>query len=246
MHAMALTQGWKDTVDRGVADATWDAYDTTIQTEVTAYNLKFQKSPGYSAVDWKLFKAIVWVESGGPGSSAWTGRAMQIGVPGDTGLGVLQRGDEGSVLIMSKQLAAEVKNSAQVGNDPALNIRAGVAYVFTRMCLSEFQSVIDDPNVQSYTVMPGDNLSIIAKKVSTTVQVLEELNPAKKKMIHPKDVLKYKHASIQRVITDWRDFTTTTTVADRYNGGGDPDYAAKLVYVLDLFKKLNRQAPKNP
>jgi hypothetical protein len=57
--------------------------------------------------------------------------------------------------------------------------------------------------------------------------------------------LKYKHASIQRVIVNWRDFTTTT-VADRYNGGGDPDYAAKLVYVLDLFKKLNRQAPKNP
>jgi hypothetical protein len=37
-----------------------------------------------------------------------------------------------------------------------------------------------------------------------------------------------------------------TTVADRYNGGGDPDYAAKLVYVLDLFKKINRTPPKTP
>lgn len=243
---MALTQGWRDTVDRGVTDSAWDAYDATIQTEIAAYNLKFQKTPGYSAVDWKLFKAIVWVESGGPSSSAWTGKAMQIGVPGDPGLSALQRGDEGSVLIMSKQLAAEVKNSTQVGNDPALNIRAGIAYVFTRMCLSEFQSVTDDPNVQNYTVTPGDSLSIIAKKVGTTVQVLEALNPDKKKMIHPKDVLKYKHASIQRVIVDWRDFTSMTTVADRYNGGGDPDYAAKLVYVLDLFKNLNRQPPKNP
>jgi hypothetical protein len=61
-------------------------------------------------------------------------------------------------------------------------------------------------------------------------------------MIHPKDVLKYQKAMMKRQIMGWRDFNVMTTIADRYNGGGDPDYAAKLVYVLDLFKKLKRPA----
>ena len=246
---MTLQQGWKNTVDAGVTDAAWDAYDPAIQLEISGvYNLKFQKTPGYRAVDWQLCKAMVWIESGGPSSPAWTSKAIQIGVTGDPGLGVLQRGEDGSLLVMSDQLAADVKNTAQVGSDPVLNIRAGIAFLFTRMCLSEFRSVDTEnpPKVYDYTVVPGDNLNLIAKKVGTTVEVLEALNPGKKKMIHPKDVLKYKKASIQRVIVGWRDFASMTTIADRYNGGGDPDYAAKLVYVLDLFKKLNRSAPKNP
>ncbi|MGD0570791.1 MAG: LysM domain-containing protein [Candidatus Sulfotelmatobacter sp.] len=245
---MSLQQGWKNTMDAGVTDATWDAYDAAIQREIAAYNLKFQSTTGYRAVDWHLCKAMVWIESGGPSSSAWTGKAMQIGVSGDPGLGVLQSGADGSTLIMSATLAAAVKNTAQVGSDPVLNIQAGIAYLFTRMCLSEFRSVDTEnpPRVYDYTVVPGDNPSLIAKKVGTTVEVLEALNPAAKRMIHPKDVLKYRKASIQRVITGWRDFTSMTVVADRYNGGGDPDYAAKLVYVLALFTKINRTPPKTP
>jgi LysM repeat protein len=245
---MTLSQGWKNTVDAGVTDATWDAHDPIIQNEITAYNLKFLNNAGYTAVDWKICKAMVWVESGGPSSAAWTNRAMQIGNAGDQGLGVLQRGEDASLLIMSAQLAAAVKNTAQVGIDPALNIKAGIAYLFTRMSLSEIRSVNTEnpPTVRQYTVVHGDSLGVIAQKVGTTVEVLENLNPSAKGTIHPGNVLKYTKARRQRVISGWRDFTSMTTIADRYNGGGDPDYAAKLVYVLDLFKKLQRSAPKTP
>jgi LysM repeat protein len=91
-------------------------------------------------------------------------------------------------------------------------------------------------------VVAGDSLDKISKKVGTTVDNLKSQNPGAGAMIHPKDVLKYQKATMKRQIVGWRDFNVMTTIADRYNGGGDPDYAAKLVYVLDLFKKLKRPA----
>jgi hypothetical protein len=41
-------------------------------------------------------------------------------------------------------------------------------------------------------------------------------------------------------IVGWK-AATTTTIAARYNGGGDPDYSAKLDYLLsDVFPNLTR------
>src|ERR1017187_6078642 len=126
---MTLQQGWKNTVDAGVTDAAWDAYDPAIQLEISGvYNLKFQKTPGYRAVDWQLCKAMVWIASGGPSSPAWTSRALQICVAGDPGLGLLYRGEDGSLLIMSGQLAADLKIPLQVGMGPVFNIRAAIAF----------------------------------------------------------------------------------------------------------------------
>ena len=69
---------------------------------------------------------------------------------------------------------------------------------------------------------------------------LEKMNPGvDPKKLHAGDVLKYRKATRGREITGWRSFTTSN-IADRYNGGGDPNYAAKLDYVLDLFTKLKR------
>lgn len=71
-------------------------------------------------LNWKWIKAMVWVESGGPTNPAWKTRPMQIGNPGDAGLGVLKRGEEGSNLIMDEKLKAGL---AQI-NTPAVNIKA--------------------------------------------------------------------------------------------------------------------------
>ena len=229
-------------MDDGVTNSAWDAYDTAIQTEVNAYNVKFQataQTTGYKPVDWKLCKAMLWVESGGPASSAWTGRVMQIGNSGDPAIGVLRRGGEGSSSIMSIQLAADVKTDKI--DTPTINLRAGIAYLFTRMAQWQEQSVNDpkDPTVRAHTVVPGDTLDGIAKREGTTVAVLTSMNSLNGPTIHSKQVLKFRKASIQRVISGWRDFTTGN-IASRYNVG-DLDYSAKLDYVLDLFKKLNRQ-----
>jgi LysM repeat protein len=238
---MALSQKWKDSVEPGVTDAAWDKYDSVIQIEIAASNLRLKNIPGYKTVDWKVVKAMIWVESGA-NSPAWNTAPIQIGVPGDPGLGVLQRGENGSDLIMTTDLANRVKNTQLVSTDPNLNIQAGIAYLFTQMSKSEIISVVDDPSVLNYTVAAGDSLDKISKKLGTTVDNLKSQNPGAGAMIHPKDVLKYQKAMMKRQIMGWRDFNVMTTIADRYNGGGDPDYAAKLVYVLDLFKKLKRPA----
>src|SRR5690242_3911330 len=74
---MTLDPGWTRTVDDGISNAAWDDYDTLIQAEVTDYNKRLATTPGFLKIDWKQFKAVVWVESGGPSSTAWTARAMQ-------------------------------------------------------------------------------------------------------------------------------------------------------------------------
>lgn len=228
-------------MDDGITNAAWDTYDSRIQAEVTGYNVRFLPTVSqtdYRLVDWKLCKAIVWVESGGPSSTAWTARVMQIGNPGDPAINVLRRGAEGSSLIMSRHLAIEVK-SGNIDN-PVLNIRAGIAYLFTRLAVTDIQSVLNatDPRTYSYAVVAGDTLERIAEKVGTTVAALTSLNPSKAKIIRPKDVLTYRKASMQRVIVGWREFTTANVA--RYYNVGDPDYAAKLDYVLSLFTKLKR------
>jgi len=241
---MALDRKWTNTVDEGRTNAAWDAYDSAIQAEVTGYNFKFQPAAsvtGYRTVDWKICKAIVWVESGGPSSSYWKTRVMQIGNSGDSAIDVLRQGKEGSLLVMSPQLAIEVKAGSI--NDPMLNIRAGIAYLFTRMAITDIQSIVDpkDSRVYSYTVAGGDTLERIAVRVGTTVAVLISMNPGKAQVIHPKDILNYQKASMQRVIVGWLAFTPMN-IASRYNGGGDPNYAAKLDYVLGILRSLQRQS----
>jgi hypothetical protein len=48
--------------------------------------------------------------------------------------------------------------------------------------------------------------------------------------------LKYRKASVQKVIASWRHISTTS-IAQRYNGGGDPNYAKKLDYALSLVRE---------
>ena len=190
-------------------------------------------------VNWLYIKAILWTESGGLDNPAWKQRAMQIGNPGDPGLDVLKKKSEGSSLIMSDTLFNAIR--AGRANEPKVNVQAGIAYLYTRMANSEIKSVVDahDHKLYEYIVVGGDNLSKIAKKVDTTVDELISMNPGAKAMIKPKQKLKYHKAKMQRVIVGWRSFTTQE-IAKRYNIG-DPDYSAKLDYLIkDVFPKLKR------
>ena len=86
----------------------------------------------------------------------------------------------------------------------------------------------------------GDNLWIIAKRVGTTVDELTlQRQLVSSSVIRAGDVLKYRPAAMKQVIFAWREWTTSN-IADRYNSGGDPNYQAKLDYVLQLFPKLKR------
>jgi hypothetical protein len=234
-----LSQKWKDTMNQAIQDTTWDAYDDVIKKEVAFYKSKFSAKPALPNVNWLMLKAMLWNESGGPTNPQWKKRAMQIGNKGDPALKVLTGGKEGSHLIAAPELIAKLK--ADKLDDPKINVRAGLAYLYTRMATFDHASVRDpkDTKVHDYEVVGGDSLSKIATKVGTTVAELKAMNPSAENMIRPKDVLHYHKASIQLVITGWRTFDTKT-LAQRYNGGGDPHYEAKLNYLLsDVIPKLD-------
>lgn len=241
---MALSQAWKDTVNDGLTNKAWDDYDALIQKELgacgpsqgvlTAYNPRFK-----ICVDGKFIKAMLWVESGGPKSTAWKSRPFQIGNQNDLAYPVLKAGSEGSKLIMSAGLFNEIKTKKI--DEPVLNIRAGIAYLLTRMAKFETRSVLDaqDPAIHLVKVQRGDSLDAIAGRVGTTREVLEGFLKQSTKPLQIGQELQYRKASMMKVIASWRTWDSKTLAA-RYNGGGDLTYAEKLDYVLALFPKLQR------
>lgn len=235
---MAISQKWKDTVNRGIDDPRWDEYDTFIKDEVKKLNFKLAHTPQFLKLNWLLVKAIIWTESGGPENPSWKKRVMQIGNRTDPAYKVIQDGKEGSDLIMEPALRKDL----HLIDNPKVNIRVGLVYLFTRLAKFQYKSIPDpkDKKIYEYKVLKGDNLSVIANKVSTTLEELKNHNPTAKSMIKPDQILKYRKAKISQVIVGWRTISTAE-IANRYNGGGDPDYKAKLNYVLkELFPKLKR------
>ena len=84
---------WKDTINAARSDSSWNEYDNIIQQTVSAYNTHLAESPAFTRLDWKVIKAMVWTESGGPSNPAWKARPMQIGNQGDPGLDALLSGN---------------------------------------------------------------------------------------------------------------------------------------------------------
>ncbi len=229
----SLNQSWIETMVSGINKPSWNVYDDLIIKETQFYNDKFSKSTGFQNIDWKIFKAVLWVESGGPQNHAWNKRAMQIGNSGDPGFNVLKNKLEGSDLIFSDALYIELCKNIDT---PQVNIRAGISYILTRLMKSETASIVSTTDLEEhqYTIKAGDTFFGIARKLGTTQNELETMNP-EKKILHLGDKIKYKSAKMQRVIIGWMPFTTQN-IADRYNVG-DFNYATKLDFVLYLFNQ---------
>jgi LysM repeat protein len=233
---VTLDPKWKQTVENAISNKEWDKYDDIIKREVNEYNRRMARTKQFLTLDWSIFKAMLWVESGGPSNLAWTSRPMQIGNPRDKGYAVMRHGKEAANLIMSDKLKQDIKGNI---NQPELNIRVGIAYALTRLVKTEMQSVNDpkDTTVHEYTVMAGDSLDKIAHKVGSTLDSMKELNPTAN-VLHPNQKLQYRKATVQRVITGWSALNTTNLAAG-YNVG-DPSYKEKLDYAISLFPKLKR------
>jgi hypothetical protein len=225
---------WQDGINKAVGDAKWDAWDCEIQTAVNEYNHHLSGMAGYFPLDWRLIKVMVWIESGA-NNSEWNAKPMQIGVAGDPGMTSLLSGNEGGDLILPPAWKRKL-TTGSVRTIPAHNIRAGIGYLLMKMANYEYRSVRStDAKVYEATVKPGDSLDKIAKAQGSTVETLKEMNPTAF-VLRSGQVLKCQKASVQRVITNWRPISTTL-VAQRYNGGRDPNYAKKLDYALSLMRK---------
>ena len=232
---------WKDGIDKANAD--WDSYDCEIKTAVSEYNNHLNGKAKYITLDWQLIKAMLWVETGAS-KPEWKTKPMQIGVPGDKGLGAFfaKRGEkayEGGDLILPPAWKGKLTENS-VCTIPAHNIRAGIGYLLMRMAYSEDQSVpAANSKVYEVIVKSGDSLSRIAKAQGSTVDMLKELNPEAAKpgaILRIGQKLQCRKASIQRVITGWRTISSES-IKQRYNGNADPSYDKKLDYVLPLIRK---------
>jgi LysM repeat protein len=226
-RSMALSKGWTDTIDKALTDAAWDDYDTLLTTEIGDYNARF----GFG-LDWKLFKALIWTESGAA-SAAWKARAMQIGNVGDPAWAVVKAGRENTGKVMSAAVRKAIDDGTSI-DEPRFNIKVGLVYAVTK--LSTFGTVVSDKTMLTYEVVGGDSLERIAGKVGTTKENLLANNPAAANMIKPKDKLSYQKASIQPTACT----ATSALLQSRYNGNGDHTYAQKLEYCLGVMRAVKR------
>lgn len=231
-HKPTAFDKWKQTIDGALTDSKWDGYDCDVMKIVTQFN-QFLKTSGFKPLDWKIIKAMIWTETGGPSDESWDSRPMQIGNPGDTGLGALFSGNQGGELILP---AFPNLTQAAATATPQGNIQAGIAYLLMRLAKYGFKTVTEG-SIGDYTVQSGDSFAKIAQQNGSTAQWLQHLNPTIH-LLHPKHTIKFQKAQLQKIIAGWSPITTTI-IAHKYNVG-DPNYAKKLNYCLDVMKKINR------
>ncbi len=254
-----LTQAWKDTMTATSKDPLKDQYDQTIQNELYDYNNTFAKTVGFQNFTPKIFKAIVWVESGGPTNAAWTKKAMQIGVANDPALKALRKSASRTAtvynvgtnsvpaisvssdteldrfaIIMTTKLKTDINGSIDL---PELNIRAGISYLVGRHASLGIESQLAAGSVPStYKVKPGDNLSSIAKEHHSTLGIILQLNPTltAASMLKLGQEIKVQAGANLRIVNGWSPLTPSSA-AKLYNGKGDANYELKLNFVLGLF-----------
>jgi hypothetical protein len=225
---------WQVDIDQAVGDARWNSWDCEVQMAVSEYNRHLSGVAGYFPLDWQVIKAMLWVETGAK-NSEWNSKPMQIGAAGDPGLTSFLSSREGGDLILPPALKGRL-TAGSIRTNPGHNIRAGIGYLLMRMANFEYRSGLgSDPKIYELTVKAGDSLDKIAKVQGSTVDTMRKLNPTAN-VLRPGQVLKYQKASVQQVIASWRHISTTL-IAQRYNGGGDPNYAKKLEYALSLVRK---------
>lgn len=133
--------------------------------------------------------------------------------------------------------------------DAVTSVEAGIAWLFHKAAKYEEVTVETDPRELEHKVAPGDNLDTIAKTKQTTVDTLAKMNgwqyrvegnrvqvldsKGKPAILKAGQVLKYKKAKRQWIISGWRSWDEATA---RYNGGGVKDYAKE---VQGRYKKIN-------
>lgn len=228
-------QLWQDGINKALGDARWNAWDCEVQMAVNEYNRHLSGTPGFRPLDWQLIKAILWVETGAL-VSEWKIKPMQIGVAGDPGMTSLLSHKEGGDLVIPPSLKGKL-TPVSIRSIPTLNIRAGIGYLLMRMANFEYRSLLStDTQTYEVVVRAGDSFEKVARTHGTTVDRLRALNPTSV-VLRPGQVLRYQKASIQKVITGWKNFSTLT-VALQYNSmRRDVNYAKKLDHALLLIRQ---------
>ena len=225
---------WQDTINGSKTDKRWNDHDATIAAAIKEFDTHLGETKGYAPLSWKLIKAMVWTESGGPDSPWWKSRAIQIGNPGDLGLDALLGDKEGGDLILPPAMKPKITKASI--NTADINIMAGIGYLLMRAASYEVVSVPDPRDTKTFEVpiKPRDSLALIAEKNQSTVEMLKFLNPnLSPRKMKVGDPVSVRKASMQKVIKGWSKIDTRFA-AENYNVG-DPMYFTKLEFCLKLI-----------
>ena len=188
---------WKTALDLSYAadPAPWNQHDTDFLNTAADYNAFHALTPDYVPLDWKMVKALSWVETGA-GSAEWTTNVMQIGKFDDPGLNQVLNTATGKLITPTQYKPTLTVNAVQTL--PRQNIRAGVGYML--WVFAHFGNINDPAAPPVPAPLPGHASA------------------------KPRQILG---------ITGWRPISLTT-IADRYNGGGDGNYNDKLLHTYDV------------
>lgn len=234
-RARTRNELWQDTIDTSLDDPRWHEYDADIACIVGEFNHHLCGARGYLPLDWRMIKAIIWTESGGPGNRAWPSDPMQIGDPADPRLHALLSGKDGGELVMPAALRNRLSLES-AASSAQMNIRAGTAYLLMRLARYDAGTVPDatDSAIYEVSVASGDSFDKIARANGTTIDTLKKCNPGTL-ILRPGQTLQYQKAAVRKIIAGWN-LATTSNIALRYNMG-DPGYARKLDYSLAAMRK---------
>lgn len=229
---------WRNGILMALDDlAHWSEYDAFLQKQMQLFSARL-KSSGFPDLDWTYIKAILWVESGA-NTPDWNTNPMQIGVGNDPGILVVLNGLEKINLILPPPFRDGLTRE-KIISDPKLNIATGIAYLLNRLAISEIRSVPDSNHeAKTNVVRKGDTWALIAKETGTSVPHLKKLNPNLGSQLTEGQLILVQRVVIQRTITSWRP-VNPANIAAAYNGGGDPQYAQKLSFVLDVLAIAQR------
>lgn len=232
---------WMDGIDKAIGNPKWQIYDCEIQIAVAEYNRHLTGVAGYHPLDWRLVKAMAWVETGAA-DDFWLTNPMQIGMYNDPGLDALLSGKEGGGLILPPAWKARLTRCA-ARSIPAYNIRAGIGYLLMRLANFSVRSLpTDDRKTYEIAVKAGDSLDKIARAQGSTIEVMRRLNPGAT-ILRPGQVLNVQKATIGRIITGWKP-ATTANIGRYYNARDPVTYAKKLDYALAAIHKGTEAACK--
>jgi len=126
---------------------------------------------------------------------------------------------------------------SQTGMTAEASLLGGIGGAYFRAAeFGEREVEIGEPN--DYTIVSGDNPTKIAKKVGTTVETLRRYNKMDETNLQVESVLKYRETRTEKFISglNWEG------VYGRYNGDGDPLYAAKIEIACRQLKENKSQA----
>ena len=215
----------------------WNAYDQDVQNIVSDFNNYLRTTPGYVSLDWRLIKAMLWVETGPYAErNLWYSKPMQSANHHDLGWPEMMRsGNRDRMhLIVPPNLRGAV---ASPNLTPRDNIVAGVAYLLYSAAETGPKTVIDKQDVKTVTVARGDSLYLIARQVGTTEPVLKDMNSRMTLFpLQPGMKLTYSPAKTIVSILGWRPINPQSTYR-LYNGHPGTDYGNKVQFLYDLIKQ---------